>query len=232
MPYVEVVHNFGQNLFHMAGNRGMAIRYECLNFDTTAQQELHTLLEAHKLHCRAESEKGLLYTYKVICDRSFLHCLSETKTNMVNLVIESFYLCTVKVIYRHKSTGTYVYIWQFISRYFGLMRKPWPWKTKDQIKHLVFLFSISLNPDHWTKKFIFDLTWLSAKWRIIGTVQQKIVYAPNFALCPILSWWPSPAKMTPPLIAFTFSNRFAWYLFLYKWKVGKSLLWNRVLHIQ
>jgi len=77
MPYVEVVHNFGQNLFHMAGNRGMAIRYECPNYDTTAQQEFHTLLEAHKLHCRAtvyflldfsegkikESEKGLLYTY-------------------------------------------------------------------------------------------------------------------------------------------------------------------------
>ena len=55
MPYVEVVHNFGQNLFHMAGNRGMAIRYECRNYDTTAQQEFHTLLEAHKLHCRATS---------------------------------------------------------------------------------------------------------------------------------------------------------------------------------
>ena len=80
---------------------------------------------------------------------------------------------------------------------------------------LCFVLVQSLAQRHFLKRFAFCITGISAKWIIMGTVQKEIVYAPNFALCPILSWRQSPATTTPRLTALTFSKSFDWYFFQY-----------------
>ena len=52
-------------------------------------------------------------------------------------------------------------------------------------------------------------TWMSTMWMISPSVQQKIVYVPNLAEWPMLSWRPSPASTTSLLDKL--SNNFFWY---------------------
>lgn len=55
-----------------------------------------------------------------------------------------------------------------------------------------------------------------------GIVQQNIVYAPYLALCPMLSWRPSPAMTTFWPASFSCPIIFSWKDFQNKWIVGNS----------
>ena len=58
---------------------------------------------------------------------------------------------------------------------------------------------------------------------IIGKLQQKMVYAPYLAVCPMLSCRPSPDTISPSPRAFIFANNFCWYFFQWMNRDSTSL---------
>ena len=57
---------------------------------------------------------------------------------------------------------------------------------------------------------------------MMGIVQQNMVYAPYLALCPMLSWRPSPAMTTFWPASFSCPIIFSWKDFQNKLIVGNS----------
>ena len=53
MPDVKVVNNMAENIFHMASNGDMSVRYKRSNVKAISSQKLHTLFKSKEFHCWA-----------------------------------------------------------------------------------------------------------------------------------------------------------------------------------